>query len=99
MRRYYALCRDAVTGMEFDFELESTSRKAAREEAHCKYNGVVFVGARAVKAGGGGAEPQWEDASKQSAVATATSEDQSSGPRALGAVPPIVRLCSGGEPL
>lgn len=45
-RRYYALCRDAVSGMEFDFDLESTSRKAAREEAHCKYNGVVFVAAR-----------------------------------------------------
>lgn len=45
-RRYYALCRDSVSGMEFDFELDSTNLRAAREEADCKYNGVVFVGAR-----------------------------------------------------
>lgn len=53
-RRYYALCRDAVSGMEFDFELDSTRLRAAREEADCKYNGVVFVGARPHEGGGGG---------------------------------------------
>jgi hypothetical protein len=52
-RRYYALCRDSVTGMEFDFDLDSTSRKAAMEEAHCKYNGVVLVAARESKRAAG----------------------------------------------
>lgn len=55
--RYYALCRDAVSGMEFDFDLDSTSRSAAREEAHCKYNGVVFVAARESKRAAGVAFP------------------------------------------
>lgn len=53
-RRFWAICRDPVSGMEFDFDLESTNIRAAREEADCKYNGVVAVIARNREGGGGG---------------------------------------------
>lgn len=48
------------------------------------------------RVGGGGAEHPWDNAAQQSAAATATTEDQSSGPRALGAVLPNEKLSDAG---
>lgn len=41
--KYHCVCRDEATGMEFDFELDSTNRRAATEEAHAKYRNVVRI--------------------------------------------------------
>lgn len=45
-KRYWVWCVDEVSGMEFDFELDSKSRREAIEEAHSKYNGVRSIESR-----------------------------------------------------
>jgi hypothetical protein len=43
MKRYRCMCVDKVSGMEFEFDLESTTKREAEEEAHCKYRWVRKV--------------------------------------------------------
>lgn len=42
-KRFRCACLDAETGMEFEFDLDSTSKRAAIQEADRKYNGVLVV--------------------------------------------------------
>lgn len=43
IKRYRCMCVDQPSGMEFEFELESKTRREAEEEAHCKYRWVRKV--------------------------------------------------------